>query len=411
MTRHVSEERIRGMIEALAEFTASPGRGTTRLTYSPQHRAALDYLAGRMQEAGLATRIDSVGNLVGRLEGSDASLAPVLVGSHIDSVPNGGAFDGPAGVVAAIETAFCLQQFGVTPRRPLEVIAMIEEEGGRFGGGLLGSRILTGQLGPDALAPMTDSEGVSLGEAMAGFGLSLEEAGAAAIPEGGIHAFLELHIEQGPVLEQTGDAVGIVTSIVALSQLEVRITGAAGHAGTTPMAGRRDALVAAAGVIAELPGLCAGIDPRAVITVGQIGVLPGGANVIPEAAIFSVDVRADRVGTVDAIKAALHTRLASVEAAGFEVRTAELLAVPETPMSEEIRRELIAAAEDCGFAWRPMPSGAGHDAMVLSKIAPVGLVFVPSRNGVSHTPEEWTDYDQLARGVEVVFRAARALTA
>lgn len=411
MAQHVSEGRIREMIEAVAAFTATPGRGTTRLTYSAQHRAALDYLAGRMQEAGLSTRIDSVGNLIGRLEGGDPSLAPVLVGSHIDSVPNGGAFDGPAGVVAAIETAFCMQQLGVTPRRPLEVIAMIEEEGGRFGGGLLGSRILTGQLGPEALAPMCDSQGVTLGEAMAGFGLALQEAGAAAIPEGGIHAFLELHIEQGPVLEQTGDAVGIVTSIVALSQLEVRITGAAGHAGTTPMAGRRDALVAAAGVIAELPGLCAAIDPRAVVTVGQIDVHPGGANVIPEAAIFSVDVRADRVGTVDAIKSALRTRLASLEAVGYAVGTEELLAVPETPMSEEIRGALIAAAEDCGFAWRPMPSGAGHDAMVLSKIAPVGLIFVPSRDGVSHTPEEWTDYDQLARGVEVVFRATRALTA
>lgn len=411
MTMHARETRIRDMIEALADFTASPGKGTTRLTYSAQHRAALDYLVGRMQAAGLSTRIDSVGNLIGRLEGSEPSLPPVLVGSHIDSVPNGGAFDGPAGVVAGIETAFCLQEQGHHPRRPVEVIAMIEEEGARFGGGLLGSRILTGQVDRDALSGMVDGKGVALDEAMTDFGLALEDAPDAVISEGGIHAFLELHIEQGPVLEQTGDAVGIVTSIVALSQLEVTITGAAGHAGTTPMAGRRDALVAAAGVIAELPDLCSKIDPRAVITVGQIEVRPGGANVIPEATSFSVDLRADRAETVGGLKAAVRERLAVLEAFGFGVTVSEQLSVPETPMSEDIRSAMIAAAEDCAFAWRPMPSGAGHDAMVLSKIAPVGLVFVPSRNGVSHTPEEWTDYDQLARGVEVIFRATRALTA
>lgn len=411
MAMHASEERIRQMIETLAGFTASPGRGTTRLTYSAQHRQALDYLAAQMQEAGLTTRIDSVGNLIGRLEGSAPSLPPVLVGSHIDSVPNGGAFDGPAGVVAAIETAFCLRAQSTRPRRPVEVIAMIEEEGARFGGGLLGSRILTGQVDRDALAGMVDGQGVALGEAMAGFGLTLEDAPHAVIPAGGIHAFLELHIEQGPLLEQTGDAVGIVTSIVALSQLEVRITGAAGHAGTTPMAGRRDALVAAAGVIAALPDICAEIDPQAVITVGQIKVQPGGANVIPEAATFSIDLRADRAGTVAALKAAVRARLAALEPGGFGVLVSEPLCVAETPMSEEIRSAMIAAAEDCGFAWRPMPSGAGHDAMVLSKISPVGLVFVPSRNGVSHTPEEWTDYDQLARGVEVIFRATQALAA
>ncbi|MBU2957937.1 Zn-dependent hydrolase [Paracoccus sp. 1_MG-2023] len=409
MTFHVNEKRVQAMIEDIAAFTASPGKGTTRLTYSPQHRDALDYLQGRMQEAGLATRIDAVGNLFGRLEGSDPSLAPVLVGSHIDSVPNGGAFDGPAGVVAGIETAFCLRDQGIRPRRPVEFVAMIEEEGGRFGGGLLGSRILTGQVGANTLGGMSDARGITLGQAMEGFGLNLADAPAAVIPKGGIHAFLELHIEQGPVLERTGDAVGIVTSIVALSQFEVRITGSAGHAGTTPMPGRRDALVASAGVIAGLPELCHGIDPRAVVTVGQLEVQPGGANVIPDAATFSIDMRAPDAATVKRIKTAIRARLSLLGDAGFGVNVAELLSVPETPMSDEIRERLIAGAEGCGLAWRDMPSGAGHDAMVLSRIAPVGLIFVPSRGGISHTPEEWTDYDQLARGIEVVFRATKSL--
>ncbi|WP_282603165.1 Zn-dependent hydrolase [Paracoccus sp. PARArs4] len=411
MTLHANETRIRQMIETLATFTATPGRGTTRLTYSQQHRDALDYLRGRMEDAGLATRIDAVGNLFGRLEGTEPSLPPVLIGSHIDSVPNGGAFDGPAGVVAAIETAFCLQDLNERPRRPIEVIAMIEEEGGRFGGGLLGSRILTGQLGQNTLGTMADGQGIALRDAMAGFGLDLGLAHQAVIPAGGIHAFLELHIEQGPILESTGDAVGIVGAVVALSQLSVRIGGAAGHAGTTPMPGRRDALVAAAGVIAELPALAAAIDPNAVVTVGQIEVQPGGANVIPELAAFSIDARAERAETVAAIKTAIRARLADLDRDGFRTEVEELLSVPETPMSEDIRAGLVASAEECGFAWRAMTSGAGHDAMVLSRIAPVGLIFVPSRDGISHTPEEWTDYDQLTRGIEVYFRTARKLAA
>lgn len=196
MTMHARETRIRDMIEALADFTASPGKGTTRLTYSAQHRAALDYLVGRMQAAGVEHADRQRWQSHRAPRGQRAVAAAVLVGSHIDSVPNGGAFDGPAGVVAGIETAFCLQEQGHHPRRPVEVIAMIEEEGARFGGGLLGSRILTGQVDRDALSGMVDGKGVALDEAMTDFGLALEDAPDAVISEGGIHAFLELHIEQ-----------------------------------------------------------------------------------------------------------------------------------------------------------------------------------------------------------------------
>lgn len=411
MTLLVNETRIREMIEALEAYTATPGCGTTRPTYSNEHRDALTYLKAKMEEAGLTTRIDAVGNLFGRLEGQETNLAPVLVGSHIDSVPNGGAFDGPAGVIAGIETAFTFSKLGTRPRRPIEFVAMIEEEGSRFGGGLLGSRLLTGQVSQELLDGMADQKGLKLAEAMSGFGLDPSQALDVAIPVGGIHAFLELHIEQGPLLERNAEDVGIVTSVVSLSQLEVRVTGVAGHAGTTPMAGRKDALVAAAGLIARLPEIVGAVDSDAVATVGRMDVRPGGANVIPDSVEFSIDVRAANAETVETIKARIREDLSSLEKIDFVVATEDMIMIPQTPMSHMVREAFIAAAEEIGLKWRDMASGAGHDAMILSKIAPVGLIFVPSRDGISHTPEEWTDYDQLARGIEVVFRAARALSA
>ncbi|UMA67097.1 Zn-dependent hydrolase (plasmid) [Roseivivax marinus] len=406
---NVNEARIRAMIEGLAQFTATPGAGTTRLTYSEEHRGARAFLLEQMEKAGLVTREDAVGNLFGRIEGQRPDLAPVLVGSHFDSVPNGGAFDGPAGVVAGIETAFVFQDLGLRPERPVEIIAMIEEEGSRFGGGLFGSRLLTGQVGQADLDTMADHDGVSVAQAMRAFGLDPEKAADVALAEGAVHAFLELHIEQGPVLEESADDVAFVTEIVSLTQLEVTLTGAAGHAGTTPMTGRKDAFVAASGIIAGLPELVAGIDPSAVATVGRMSVAPGGANVIPNHVSFSVDIRAAKKEIVARIVAALKERLAALDAGGIGHSVAEAIFIPETPMSDAVFDAFAASADAAGIRWRRMPSGAGHDAMILSAITQTGLVFVPSRDGISHAPEEWTDYADLALGVEVIFRATRRI--
>lgn len=407
---HVRESRIRSMIEGLERFTATPGAGTTRLTYSEEHRQARAFLLERMDAAGLTAQQDAVGNLFGRLEGRNPEWPPLVIGSHFDSVPRGGAFDGPAGVVAGLETAFVFRDLGLVPDRPLEVVAMIEEEGSRFGGGLLGSRLLTGQVGRDTLDEMRDSSGTTLARAMRDFGLDPDRAMSVARREGDIHAFLELHIEQGPVLEEHGVDVGLVSGIVSICQLEVVVRGAAGHAGTTPMPGRRDALVAASSIISSLPGLVAQADPRAVGTVGRMLAEPGGANVIPDAVTFSVDIRAPESATVSRIVERLNDALATTTKGGIECSMAEKLFVAETPMSASIYDILAASAEEAGIASRRMSSGAGHDAMILSKITQTGLVFVPSRDGISHTPEEWTDFDQLARGIEVIFRAARKMT-
>ncbi|RMC30565.1 Zn-dependent hydrolase [Paracoccus alkanivorans] len=409
MTKFARTERIQGLIEGLDRFTASPGNGTTRLTYSPEFRLARDYLREQMEKAGLTVREDAVGNLFGRLEGRNPSLAPILVGSHFDSVPNGGKFDGPAGVIAGIETAFLFQEHGLVPDRSIEFIAMIEEEGARFGGGLLGSRILTGKVDTDSLADLRDDDGISMAQAMREYRLDPARAGEAVLAPGAVYAFLELHIEQGPVLETHGEDVAIVDRIVGLSQLKVTIRGQAGHAGTTPMNARRDALVGAVAVLAELPDLARSIGQDAVLTVGKLEVLPGGANVIPDQVAFTVDIRAPKEEVVRELIA--QTR-AVVEKANGNGLTSEVelqLFAQPTLLSAEIHAALSRHAERLGLKSRVMVSGAGHDAMIMAGFTPTGLIFVPSRNGISHAPEEWTDYDQLARGIDVVFETVREM--
>ncbi|WP_207100222.1 Zn-dependent hydrolase [Paracoccus shandongensis] len=408
--RYADPARIEALIEGLDRFNATPGQGTTRLTYSPEFRAASDWLAARMRDAGLTVREDAVGNLWGRLEGRDPALAPVVIGSHFDSVPHGGRFDGPAGVVAGIEVAALFRQHGLTPGRPVEVIAMIEEEGARFGGGLMASRILTGRMDAARLHDIADGAGVTAAEALAAYGLDPARAHQARLAPGAIHVFLELHIEQGPVLEAHGQDVAIVDRIVGLAQLKATFRGQAGHAGTTPMANRRDALVGAVTALAQLPDLARRIGRDAVLTVGRMEVLPGGANVIPDRVSFTVDIRAPEEGVVTDLIAQTRAVIEQVGGNGLGVEIEQQLFAAPTPLSAPLHAALTRHAERLGLQGRTMVSGAGHDAMIFADFAPTGLVFVPSRDGISHAPQEWTDFGQLAKGVDVLFLAACELT-
>lgn len=410
MTRFSDPQRIQRQIEGLDRFTATPGKGTTRLTYSPEFRRAGDFLRAQMQAAGLTVREDAIGNVIGRLEGSNPDLAPVMLGSHFDSVPNGGKFDGQAGVVAGIEIAFLFRDRGLTPERPIEFIGMIEEEGTRFGGGMVASRILTGRLDTGSLDALPDDDGITMAEAMTAYGLEPALAHRAVLTPGSVHAFLELHIEQGPVLEAHGDDVGIVERIVGMAQLKATFRGRAGHAGTTPMNDRRDALVGAVAALSQLPDLARAIGEEAVLTVGKLEVRPGGANVIPDLVTFTIDIRAPRE---DVVRALVDRTRSVIEAAGgngLAVEIEEQLFVPPVLLSEELHGTLTRHAGTLGLKSRSMVSGAGHDAMIMADFVPTGLVFVPSRNGISHAPEEWTDYEQLARGVDVVFATVCELT-
>lgn len=410
MTGFADARRVEALIEGLDRFNATPGRGTTRLTYTPEYKGARDFVAARMTEAGLSVREDAVGNVFGRLEGRVPELAPILVGSHLDSVPNGGRFDGPAGVVAGIETAFLFRDLGLRPERPIEVVAMIEEEGTRFGGGLFGSRLLTGRVDPATLDDLRDDAGVSAAQAMRGYGLDPAQAVRAVLEPGSVHAFLELHIEQGPVLEAEGRDVAIVDRIVGLAQLRVTVHGQAGHAGTTPMDQRRDALTGAVGILSMLPDLARQVGGDSVITVGKMEVLPGGANVIPDLVSFTVDLRAPREACVLRLIEMVEHAAAQAGGNGLRAEVQHQLYAAPTPLSGQIHAALSAQAEALGLSHRTMVSGAGHDAMIMAELAPTGLVFVPSRGGISHAPEEWTDYAQLSRGIDVIFATIRQMS-
>lgn len=410
MTGFADVVRVESLIEGIDRFNATPGQGTTRLTYSPEYAAARDFVVEQMLQAGLAVRQDAVGNIFGRLEGTSPELPPILVGSHLDSVPNGGRFDGPAGVVAGLETAFLFRDLGLAPERPVEVVALIEEEGARFGGGLMGSRLLTGQLDPASLHELRDDDGVSAAEAMSAYGLDADHAGQAVLAPGAVHAFLELHIEQGPVLEAERRDLAIVDRIVGLAQLKVTVRGRAGHAGTTPMDARRDALTGAVGILSQLPDLARQVGRGAVLTVGKLDVLPGGANVIPDLVTFTVDLRAPAAEDVARLIEMTRAAVAHAAGNGLTCDVEQQLDAPPTPLSAQIHTALAAQADALGLLHRDMVSGAGHDAMILARLAPTGLIFVPSRGGISHAPEEWTDYAQLARGVDVIFATIRHMS-
>lgn len=285
-------ERIKNHLEQLDVYTATPDQGTTRLTYSKEDLGARNYLKSEMAKVGLTVSEDAIGNIYGRLEGANPDLPAVIVGSHFDSVPNGGAFDGPAGVITGLEVASVFHEQQIKPYFPLEIIAMVEEEGARFGAGLLASRAITGKVTKEMLHEMKDTDGITAAEAMAGLGFDANKIHSAIRTKDSVKAFIELHIEQGPVLESANEDVALVDTVVGLTEIKVTIKGQAGHAGTTPMLDRKDALVAAVEILKELPELAIQEGGGTVLTIGKLNVYPNGANVIPDKVVFTVDIRA-----------------------------------------------------------------------------------------------------------------------
>ncbi|MFD1066809.1 Zn-dependent hydrolase [Oceanobacillus locisalsi] len=403
-----NQERIEKHIQTLSQYTATPKEGTTRLTYSEEDLQARNYIKSQMKAYGLEIREDGLGNIFGKLEGEKKGAPSVIVGSHFDSVPHGGDYDGPAGVIAGLEIAALFQENKVKPAYPLEIIAMIEEEGSRFGGGLMGSRGIAGYLQKKDIEQLKDKDGISVPEAMKQIGLdpSLE---VKRNPET-IKAFLEMHIEQGPILEEEQLSVGVVESIVGLTQLEVTISGKAGHAGTTPMDRRSDALVAAANIIGKLPQIAIEEGEGTVTTVGRHQVFPDGANVIPDKVVFSVDIRSSKETHIKSVVQKVKDVIRAYESDGVQATVEQSLYMQPKELDQDIRSLLKTSADQLGTSYTNMHSGAGHDAMVLSDITDVGLIFVPSKDGLSHCPEEWTAIHELAAGIDVLYETALKLT-
>ena len=403
-----NQQRIEEHIELLSRFTATPGEGVTRLTYSQEDLQARNYIKEQMMAYGLTVSEDGFGNIFGKLDGTLANAPSVIVGSHFDSVPNGGAYDGTAGVVVGLEVAALFQEYKLKPTYPLEIIAMVEEEGSRFGGGLMGSRGMMGLLTEEDFNKLADKEGVLAPDAMVGIQLDPSK-NKLRHPET-IKAFLELHIEQGPILEEKGIQVGVVEAIVGLTQLEVTIQGQAGHAGTTPMDRRSDALVSAAQIIAALPDLAIAEGDGTVMTTGRLHIFPNGANVIPDKVVFTIDIRSGTEAHVLHAVQQVKELIAAKASGGIHTSVEQLLYIAPKALNENIRSLLKQASDKLAIPYCSINSGAGHDAMVFSDFTACGMIFIPSKDGLSHCPEEWSDAKHLASGTNILFEVAKQLT-
>ncbi|WP_144550980.1 Zn-dependent hydrolase [Peribacillus simplex] len=401
-------ERIEKQINDLSEFTSTPGKGTTRLTYSKEDLLTRNYIKNKMMESGLKVQEDGFGNIFGKLEGTLKDAPSVLIGSHFDSVPNGGAYDGPAGVIVALEVAALFAENQLIPKYPLEIVALIEEEGARFGGGLMGSRGIVGTLSEESFKNLRDKEGITTIEAMSK--ISLDSSLPKRRNPNSIKAFLELHIEQGPILEEKNIPIGVVEAIVGLTQLEVTIEGKAGHAGTTPMDRRTDALVVAAQIISQLPSFAIEEGEGTVITTGRLHVLPNGANVIPNKVEFSVDIRSSKEEHINNVIKRMKELIESYHEQGIHTTAEQVLYMPPKVLSDEIKALLKDKSSDLKIPYCSINSGAGHDAMVFSDVTDVGMLFVPSKAGLSHCPEEWSDARHLANGMQIFYEVAKCLT-
>jgi allantoate deiminase len=367
------------------------GIGANRPAYSGAEDAAHALVATWMRDSGLEVERDLAGNLYGRLPGRRPELPEVWTGSHLDSVPRGGRFDGPLGVVAGLDA---VERLG-RQERPLCVVAFRDEEGSRFGRGCFGSRALCGQL-EDGELETRDEEDISVAEAV---GAPVSARGWLVPPA----AYVEVHVEQGPVLDALDAPLGIVTSIVGLARLVVTFAGTAAHAGTTPMARRDDALVKAAAFVLGVRDAAAGLDD-AVATVGQLSLEPGAANVIPARAALVVDARAPEDATLAAL-------LDALGAGAADGKVEELRRTAPVPMSRDVRDALRESLVELGLAVPELHSGAGHDAGVLASAGvPAGMLFVRSRNGgISHSPDEWSDPEDVELAVNAVAGTLRRL--
>jgi allantoate deiminase len=402
-TGEIDADRLWSRLSELAEIGKAEGGGVTRLSFTEEERAAKDLVASYMREAGLAVREDAAGNLIGHREGHVGDAPVVLTGSHVDSVRNGGDFDGPLGVLGAVEALQTMDERGVETERPVEVVAFADEEGARFSFGMIGSRATAGTLTPEYLAN-EDENGVSIAEAMRTSGLDPGRIDEAARAPGSVYAYVELHIEQGRILESKDLLVGVVTGIAGPAWLRFTLTGEAAHAGTTPMNLRRDALAAAAAVIGNIEREAARTG-TSVGTVGQLELSPGGINIIPGQVSFSLDLRdIDEDVRNDVEARIMHEAALLCEKRGVELETKTLQRLPPAPCSTLVRDAARAACGELGFEPFELASGAGHDGMHLTELCPIGMIFVRSRGGMSHNPAEYSSKEDCAAGAKVLYR-------
>jgi N-carbamoyl-L-amino-acid hydrolase len=403
--RRVDAARLWDSLMAMAEIGATPKGGVKRLTLTEVDRAGRERFAGWCRELGLAVRVDEIGNMFARREGRDPSRPPVLMGSHLDSQPTGGKFDGALGVLAGLEVMRSLRDLGIETEAPIELVNWTDEEGSRFGHSLMGSGVWAGVYSRDKAYALRDAEGVTVEQALSAIGYRGEHAARPFAAD----AYFELHIEQGPILEREGTAIGIVTGAQAQVWYDAVITGQDAHAGTTPPSARRDALLAAARIIALVDRLMRerGEDGRG--TVGQLAVLPSSRNVIPGEVRFSVEFRHPQESEIAALAASFPEQAeALARETGCALALQELFRIPAQPFDAACVGLVREAAARLGYSAREIISGAGHDAVYVARHVPTAMIFTPCAGGLSHNEAESIAPEEAAAGCQVLFEAVLA---
>jgi N-carbamoyl-L-amino-acid hydrolase len=393
----INGKRIVDHILALAEFGKNPQGGVSRVAYSGADKQGREYVLGLMRAAKLDVTIDAAGNLIGRRAGSTTGLTPLLIGSHVDSVPEGGNYDGVVGSMGAIEVAQTLAENNVTTRHPLEVVIFQNEEGG-----LIGSRAMDGELTEKEL-DLVSRSGKTIRDGIKFIGGDPAKLADVRRRKGEIAAYLELHIEQGGILDGEKINIGVVEGIVGINWWDVTIEGFANHAGTTAMNNRQDALLAAAKFIEAVNRVVMSVPGRQVGTVGRINALPGAPNVIPGKVVLSLELRdldAAKINMLFERIQAEAQKIAADSKTKFDFK--EINVNIPAPTDPKIRSLISEAARDLNLTTKLMPSGAGHDAQDMARLGPVGMIFIPSVGGISHSPREFSHPEDIANGANVL---------
>ncbi len=401
----INPNRLLQRLDELAQIGALESGGVSRLSFTDADRQARDQLVQWMEALGLTIQIDRVGNIFG-IRGGQTVHLPVMFGSHIDTVPVAGKLDGAYGVLAALECIATLNDQGISTRRPLVVAAFTNEEGVRYAPGMLGSAVYAGELSVEQALEVRGVDGSRFGD-------ELERIGYAGRMEPGAiepYAYLELHIEQGPILDQARQTIGVVEGVTGITWLEITITGTANHAGTTPMDMRRDAGLAAARIIAHLRQIATTLGGNQRATCGRVIFEPGAINIIPGRATLTVDLRNSEPGTLRRAEEMLREYLQQVVAEeGVHIEVRDLEHVPPVRFDPLVIGAIEEAAKRLGLSYRSMISGAGHDAQLMARKYPAGMIFVPSRGGISHNPAEFTEPEDLVHGANVLLQAVLTL--
>lgn len=398
----VNGERLASRLDELSRIGLLDSGGVTRPGYSAEEKEAKELVIKWMKNAGLTVTADGAGNVFGRLEGNTEGPS-IASGSHVDSVPNGGHFDGPLGVLSALEVVESWKETGYIPKKPYEVVIFSDEEGSRFKSSLTGSRAFMGQLKPEEMDSLRDENGKSFRDVLNEYGSSAEACLKAGENRREIETFVEVHIEQGKVLERENQPVGVVKGIAGPASLEVTFTGEAGHAGNTPMAGRKDPLVAASLFVAAIENFPKQVSDTAVATVGKLNVHPNGFNVIAQKVILTVDIRDIFEETRDQLLDQIKTKAVKIaEERSIDVQMKLNAKIKPLPINESLQAGIAESLTKFNINPVYIPSGAGHDTMIVGTEMPAAMLFVRSRDGISHNPREWTSLNDCVHGVHVL---------